>query len=92
MHGRDDLIEPGQTDMEHLAVQKQESGLRLRLSCRRNAPFDSQVAQKGAELGCSEVPWMPLAVEVDVTPGPVDIGLLGAIGVVPGSDFGSQLV
>jgi hypothetical protein len=44
--------------------------------------LDSQVGEKGFDLGSAHLGWVTHIVEVDIAFDPADVGLLGTIGVV----------
>jgi hypothetical protein len=80
------LVEPGELDAEYLAVEEQQRGTGLGLGRCGDVALVRQVAQEVGDLPSSELHGLTLPMEEDETPAPVDIGLLGAIGVVAKPD------
>src|SRR3989338_6526594 len=83
--GAYDVVQPGQGDVEHVAVEEQERAERLVLGRGGDAALDRQRAQEAGDLGRSHLGRVALAVEEDVAADPRDVGLLGAPAVVTGT-------
>src|SRR5262245_4271291 len=81
--GTHDVIEPGQLDSEHLAIEEQERAQRLILGGSRHAALDGERAEEARHLWSAELGGMALAVKEDVAPDPGDAGFLGAATVMP---------
>jgi hypothetical protein len=76
------LIQPGQLDMQHIAVQKQQRGLGLILGGRCDLSFHRQIAQEALNFIGSHILGVALVVEQDETTCPFDISFLSADTVV----------
>ena len=72
-----EVVEPGQLDAEHVAVQEQQGTQGLVLRGRRNLVADRERRQEFGDLGRAHLRRMAFAVEEDVPFGPVHIRLLG---------------
>lgn len=57
-----------------------------------DSPTSSRACRISFDLGCAHVLRVPEAVEVDIKPYPVDVGLFGAAAVVLDADAVSHLV
>ena len=86
------VVQPGQIDAEHLAVEKQQRRKRLILGCRRDATRDRQIGQEGLHLRPSHLARMLLAMEKNEPSNPLDIGSLSAYAVVFEPDQVANLV
>ena len=84
--GPDDLVEPGQVDAEHLAVEKEQGAQGLVLGGGGDLPLNSERGQECGDFRGAHFRRMTLAVEEYVALDPVDIGLLSASAVVAGLD------
>src|SRR5262245_450948 len=82
----DDVVEPRQLDVENVAVQEEQCAQRLVLGRGRDLAVDGERGQERGYFGRAHLDRVPLAVEEDVPPDPVNVGLLGAAAVVPGAD------
>ena len=76
------VVQPGQLDGQHLAVQKQERTERLVVRGRRNLALGGQHGQEGFYLRRTHVARVPQATPADEKPGPVQIELFGAEAIV----------
>jgi hypothetical protein len=81
------VVEPGQGDVEHVAVEEQERAQRLVLRGGRDATLHRQRAEECGDLGR-----VALAVKEDVAPDPGDVGLFGTTAVVAGAKRGADAV
>src|SRR5262245_25065299 len=79
--GPDDLVEPGQVDAEHLAVEKEQGAQGLVLGGGGDLPLNSERGQECGDFRGAHFRRMTLAVEEYVALDPVDIGLLSASAV-----------
>jgi hypothetical protein len=75
--GTRDVTEPRQLDVEHVAVEEEQ-----RLQClvlRRGADpaLDCEVRQELLDLAGTEPARMPVPMKDDITPQPLQVGLLG---------------
>lgn len=84
--GADDVVEPGQVNLQHLAVQEEEGAQRLVLGGGGNSAVDGQGGEKRRDLRGTHLGRVPLAVEEDVALDPLDVGLLRLPAVVAGAD------
>jgi hypothetical protein len=75
-------VEPCQLPTQHLAVEKEDRRERLVLRRRGHLSIRGKMIQERRHLGFAKHLGMPLAVEVDEAPDPVDVRLLRAPTVV----------
>ena len=80
--GADDLVEPGQIDIQHLAVKKQQGRQRLILRRRRHPPLHRKMSQKSLNLDRPHLARVALAVEEDEAFYPLKILCFGADAVM----------
>ena len=73
--GRLDIVEPGQFDVQHLAIQEQQGALGLVLGRSRYPPGHRQMGQKLLHLLRAHVFRMALAKIPDKSLNPIQIGL-----------------
>ena len=90
--GADGMDGQIQVLLENLAVQEEQRVEGLVLGGGSNFLLDSQVGEEGFDLGAAHFPRMAFVVEEDVAFDPVNIGLLGADGVVFAPDGLTDLV
>ena len=72
--------------VEHLTIQKEQGAECLILGGGRDLVTHGQRGQECGDLGWAHVGGMPLVMEEDEPPDPVDVGFLGPPTVVPGAD------
>jgi len=84
--GPDDLVEPGQVDAEHLAVEKEQGAQGLVLGGGGDLPLNGERGQECGDLRGAHLRRMTLAVEEDVALDPVHVGFLSAPTVAAGLD------
>jgi len=82
----DDVAEPRQINLQHIAVEEEKGRQRLSLRGRGDVSFRRQIREKGAHLGSAHGQRVPLAVKEDEAANPRDILLFRAIAVVPHAD------
>lgn len=80
------VVELRQLHAEHLAIQKEQGAERLVLGGGGDLVTHGQRGQECGDLGRAHVGGMPLVMEEDEPPDPVDVGFLGPPTVVPGAD------
>ncbi len=86
-------IEPFQRrklQLEDAAVKEEDGAERLVLGGGRGGALDREVVEEGRELGGFEVARMAAPMEEDERPDPVEVGLLGARGVVEAAKGGAR--
>ncbi len=76
------VVQPGQIDTQHLAIQKQQRRQRLILRRRRHLALDRKMRQKRLHLRRPQVPGMAFAVKKNETTGPLHILRFGANAVM----------
>ena len=69
-------LENAQFNAQYVPVQEQNRAQRLVLCRRRHPPLHCQPRQKSPDLDCAKLGWMPLAVEHDEPPDPMDVDFL----------------
>lgn len=79
----DHAFEIGQRLLQHLPVEEHQRIQRLVLRRRRDPPLARQVAQERHDLRPPEPRRMPLPMEEDEAPDPVNVSLLRPRAVVP---------
>src|SRR6185503_7707332 len=84
--GADDVVEPGELDVEHLPVEKEQRRQRLVLRRGRHLVVVGEGAQEGGDVLAAEIARMALAVEEDETANPVGVSTLGPQAVVVQAD------
>src|SRR5262249_34360252 len=62
---------------QHVAIEEEHRAEGLILRRRGHTLVDGQRRHKSGNLRCTQVTWVPHAMEADVTPNPVRIGLFG---------------
>ena len=72
------VVEPGQLDLEHGAVQEEQGGKRLVMRGRGDPPAVGEHRQIRLDLRRSHLARMPAAVKADEVAHPVDVGVLGS--------------
>jgi hypothetical protein len=77
-----DVVEPGQFDIQHLAVKEEQGALGLVLRRCRNLPGHRQMGEELADLGRAHVTRVTLAKMPDKSFNPIQIGLLGTQAVM----------
>ena len=87
---RDDLIQPRQLDLKDGAVQEQNCRLRLCLSRSSHFTLDCQVVKKLGHLRRPKLLWVPLSMEQNEAPNPLDVDFLGPPRVVSYPDLSAQ--
>jgi hypothetical protein len=84
--GPHDIIEPRQLHAEHVSIQEEQGTECLVLGGRGDLVSYGERGQECRDLGRPHLGRMPLAVEEDEPPDPVNVGFLGPATVVPGAD------
>ena len=79
-------VQRAQTMVEHFAIDEQQSTEGVILCGAGDVPGYGQVGEKGFDLGRAHLGGVADAVEADVAFDPVDVGFLGADGVIPQGD------
>ena len=87
-----EIIQPGQIDLQHDLVEEEQSRKRLLLRCRRHIPLARQMRKKSRYLPCAHLPGMAQAMETYIAAHPMDIRLLGAYAVMTNANRPLQLV
>ena len=90
--GPDDLVEPAEILVQHLAVEKEQGAEGLVLRGHADLRVDREVAEEVGDFRFAHLGGMPLLVEQDEAPDPAGVGLLRATAVVPQADGGADLV
>ena len=80
--GPGDIVKPGHIALEHIPIEKKQRAERLILRGSGDIAVDRKMGQKLLDFGFPHLDGMPLAVEQDKAPNPVDIGLFSANAVV----------
>ena len=84
------VVEPGQLDAKHVAVQEQQGTQSLVLRGRRNLVANRERRQEFGDLARSHLCRMALAVKEDVPLGPVHIRLLNTTAEMASSYGGAN--
>ena len=85
-----DIVDPGQVDIQHAFVEKEQGGEGLRLGGGRDLAGVGEVAQEIPDLVAAHVARVAAGVEEDEAADPVDISLFGAVAVVAEADGGAD--
>ena len=75
-------MQPGQFDLKHLPIEKQDRRLRLILRRRHHLALHRQVRQKRLDLLRAHSVGMALVMKSNKAQNPIDIGLPGAQGIM----------
>lgn len=78
---RSDAFNRREWPVDHRVIQENQSGSRLVLRRRGNPIVDGQLREKCCNLPFTDVPRMASIVELDVSPNPMNVGLLGSAAV-----------
>lgn len=81
--GPDQTFELAKIAAENCLIKKEKGAQRLALSGGAHPPLDSQVREKGVDFPLPHFYRVPLAMEKDVSPDPMQVCLLGAEAHVP---------
>jgi hypothetical protein len=79
-------VERGHLDLEHLAVEEDQRAERLVLRRRRGPAAGGEVVEERRDFRGAHLTGMSSLVKADELAHPVEVGLLGARGVVQSSD------
>ena len=85
-------VKPRQLLAQHLLLKKPQRALRLILHRRRHITLAGEVAQEPLDMDRGQIRRLLLAKTNDVALNPIDIGLLGANGIVLDPDAVAHLI
>ena len=86
------IAQPGQVDLQHLGIEKNQRRQRLSVRGRGHRAFGRQPAEKAFDLGPAHLRRVTYAVEAHEGAYPVHIGLFGAAAVVQQANALAHLI
>lgn len=83
-----EAVQLGHGKIEDAAIEEEHGAESLVLGGRRRVSLHRKVVEKGGDIGAAELARVPAFVEGDEDADPVEVGLLGARGIVEAADGG----